>query len=99
MRRIPAVLLLSLVWVAGCPAHQFCVQGSCQDRCPLPQINCNGVCANLMTDSQHCNDCNSVCGTGTRCVSGSCQLDCGSLTSCNGTCINPLNDPANCGGC
>jgi hypothetical protein len=79
--------------------------------------DCNGVNDNgfdLLTDRNHCGECNDPCPEGLDCCGGNCidlQMDgnnCGECTEacgqgglcCDGQCVaNPLTDRNNCGGC
>ncbi len=68
--------------------------------CPADQQNCNGTCANLMTDINHCGSCGTACGAGYACVAGTCTLSCQTgLTNCSGTCTNLSTDTGHCGTC
>ena len=59
---------------------------------------CGSQCVDLQSDSRHCGNCNTVCGTGQQCNSGSCTCV-SPLTLCGTACINVMSDPAHCGGC
>jgi hypothetical protein len=47
------------------------VSGAC--TCPTGTVNCNGVCADLLTDANDCGTCGTTCAAGEGCVSGKCQ--------------------------
>jgi hypothetical protein len=59
-----------------CPQGAMCSNGVCV--CPTGYSMCGSgdraVCANLMTDSQHCGTCGNLCPPTASCVSGSCKL-------------------------
>jgi len=80
-------------------------------RCPLGRSfdQCNGVCANLQIDEQHCGDCAVDCGSD-KCFLGNCLGESAGCYDCgeNAICCNPgfclsadqgLWDNNNCGGC
>ena len=68
--------------------------------CPAGLTDCSGSCKDLTIDEGNCGECDSACGVGYLCVSGSCELSCQEgLTACSGICTNTLSDPANCGEC
>ncbi len=60
---------------AICGPPLVCINGQC--RCPPPQKDCGGICADLSSDPQHCGGC------GVKCVS-SCTLGkCDNGGTCN----------------
>lgn len=42
--------------------------------CVDPFAFCNGRCANLLVDNEHCGRCSAACGAGQLCFNGSCAL-------------------------
>ncbi|MBI2894494.1 MAG: hypothetical protein HYY06_13160 [Deltaproteobacteria bacterium] len=70
-----------------------------QDACGEDQVSCEGVCADLETDSSHCGDCTTECDEYQSCQGGECVFDCGELTDCDGECANLDRDPLHCGAC
>lgn len=102
-----------------CPAgmvlcHGQCIAGACIPICLPGQRFCerNGRCTDVLTDAQHCSDCNVVCAprnaTG-RCQDGHCEIgECHTgFAHCEATAedveqgceTNILNHPRHCGGC
>ncbi len=76
-------------------ATNLCVEGVCTEPdggCPSGQTECNGVCADLSSDTAHCGDCDNACGDGESCTGGSCICDadccadddCGTGEVCDG---------------
>lgn len=70
-------------------------------------VNCNGLCVDILTNDNHCGQCNNVCQTafnehcsaGT-CVCGTCpagNVTCAGSTPC--VCIDLNSDDKNCGTC
>jgi hypothetical protein len=69
-------------------------------KCEAGQSVCAGRCADTNSDTSNCGQCNNQCGTGVRCIGGTC----GCLTDagqamCNNTCVLTANDQNNCGAC
>jgi len=67
--------------------------------CPPDREDCDGVCADLQTDHDHCGSCAVACPGDKICSSADCvcppgEADCGS-----GTCANLSNDKDHCGDC
>jgi hypothetical protein len=84
----------------ACTGGQICDQGVCKApvaNCALPQVSCNGVCADL-TSSAHCGTCENGCVTGQSCSAGACVCP-GAQTACNGACVDTQTSPDHCGGC
>jgi hypothetical protein len=65
--------------------------------CPGGSTLCNGVCVNLLWNSQNCGSCGNACPEGLVCQNGSCAPCTGGLTYCWGICRDILNDPNFCG--
>ena len=57
---------------------------------------CNGMCADLKTDTQNCGKCGIACPMGATCVQGTCQCMAGQ-TKCGSTCVDIKTDLTNCG--
>lgn len=102
----------------SCPtvanATSTCVAGVCSFTCNSGFANCNGSNAdgceiNLLSNTNNCGACGSVCPTRTNatsvCVSGACSIVCNSgFGNCdgnntNGCEISLLTDKNNCGTC
>lgn len=90
----------------ACENGEVCVSGSCETSCPTDQLECEGMCIDPRTDEAHCGAfaCGDdrtdgiACGTSELCVSGVCEVSCGSnLIACESSCIDPLGDPDHCG--
>src|SRR5512139_2171020 len=47
---------------------------------------CDGECANLQTDPDHCGSCSNDCNAGDFCVGGNCQAEC-PFEQCGDFCI------------
>jgi hypothetical protein len=81
-----------------------CQQGRCV--CPSGTRECGGTCVDLLSDENHCGECNQRCAAGTACLNGACfTTNCASPSppgnctgaSCSGqTCTPP---GTNCGTC
>ncbi len=87
-----------------------CVDGNCQcgssPACGGNERCCDGGCANLLTDMDHCGFCGVRCNPAQAdsCNNGSCACGNGPACSgsdicCGGQCVNVQIDPDNCGGC
>jgi hypothetical protein len=76
--------------------------GSCTASCPCndDQTACDdGTCTDVLSDPNHCGDCDTSCGTGQQCSGGACQCP-GGTTYCGANgCVDTTADPNNCGGC
>ncbi len=96
-----------------CTGNQVCNAGTCATTCATGFVNCNGVCVDPTTDSQHCGV-NAACGggqgtagvcpNGTVCTTAagvtSCSASCGTgLSVCTNECVNEQVDPSHCGSC
>jgi len=79
--------------------YEICgaIYGDCQ--CELSgKAICNYRCVDLLTDPDHCGDCDVSC-YGAPCNNGTCCSS-GSTTLCpDGSCTDTNTDPNNCGGC
>jgi len=80
----------------SCGAYACCAPGA---AC------CDGYCADLASDFDHCGGCGAWCDDPApyeegACVGGECVYGCvaGAIV-CNGTCTPVNSDPANCGAC
>jgi hypothetical protein len=72
--------------------------------CPAGQTSCNGMCADLSSNSDNCGSCGYTCDPNLVCVGGKCADHCPSpknkCPSSNGNvCVELDNDPSNCGAC
>lgn len=83
--------------VAGAPTLDPCAACSAAECC-------NGQCVDLLSNPNHCRECNHGC-PGTTCDSSSCTNICAQpFLDCNqnvvdGCEVNPAIDPKNCGNC
>jgi len=104
---------LDAVGSAGvaCAPGEVCVGGDCSVDCPGTQLDCDGSCISPDADRHHCGatlgcglhgvgSAGTACDSGTVCVDGSCEPDCGAqLTKCDDSCVDTRHDPAHCGDC
>lgn len=62
---------------------------------------CNGVCVDVVHDTQNCGDCGVVCPSDKAfCSGGTCAAVCGGGTAhCGNNCVDLKSDPLNCGAC
>ncbi len=68
----------------------FCTANAC----------CDGVCADLLSDSANCGSCGSFCPGGAACVGGQCASPCPEpLVLCGEACVDLATDADNCGAC
>lgn len=73
--------------------------GGMATGCSAGQSSCGGQCVSLATDSNHCGNCDTVCGANATCSQGACVGCPGGLTSCDGGCVDVRSDNAHCGTC
>jgi expansin (peptidoglycan-binding protein) len=66
--------------------------------CPVGQLDCNGICADVQTDAANCGACGKACPTDRPCLGGMCQCPSGT-TKCGEDCVDVQTDQANCGMC
>jgi hypothetical protein len=84
----------------ACAAGEVCSNGACSLSCQIDLTDCNGVCANLMTDIANCGVCGMACAAGEVCSNGTCALSCQTdLLDCNGLCVDVTSNSAHCGMC
>ena len=88
---------------ACCDANTVCCGSSC---CSEGTTCCGAdLCLDLNSDSHHCGNCDTVCGTNQVCESGQCvdsEVTCPAeegVIACWGNCVQSLQDKDNCGGC
>jgi hypothetical protein len=67
--------------------------------CPPDREDCDGVCADLNTDSQHCGACNIACPGDKICTDADCVCAPGTEDCGGGTCANLSTDKDHCGDC
>ncbi len=83
--------------------------GGSGGTCPVGEVPCSGVCADLASDTQNCGACGNACLLAhaiATCAGGACELlacdpgwvDCDTDPS-NGCEASLANDPSNCGAC
>ena len=89
--------------VEGGPSKEVSATPQASSACSTAmETQCNGGCANLLTDNGNCGACGNVCGSQQVCQSGVCQdsSSCQSpLQTCNGSCVDTQTDWYNCGAC
>jgi hypothetical protein len=74
----------------GTCKNGFCSEGKCVADCKEWEKDCKGECVDLLTNFDHCGDCNKSCaldGTVTQCVNGNCVF-----ISCESRYINDNGD-------
>src|SRR5262245_2253699 len=59
--------------------------------CTSGQAECNGVCIDVLGDSQNCGMCGFACSAGTSCQAGECACAAG-LVECSGACVSSNTD-------
>lgn len=79
------------------------------EKCETAETDCNGECADLGSDSEHCGACGNACTTGVECRDGECVGACSEAevpclgVAADGTfvvlCVDVRDDPDNCGSC
>lgn len=68
----------------------------CPDGWPL----CDGKCADISIDADHCGACGAVCSVPSVCLDGACTLICpAGQQSCDTSCVDTRTDLAHCGAC
>lgn len=89
-----------------CAEGFCCVESSCQDAggaachaLPEGETICEGVRANVLTDSANCGSCGTPCHLDKHCEAGHCRCSEPLPDLCGLTCVNLAEDPAHCGGC
>jgi hypothetical protein len=60
---------------------------------------CYGKCFDLANDDAHCGNCLTACAKGERCIAGTCELDCKTLTLCDGACFDTSTSKKHCSTC
>ncbi|MEI6226249.1 MAG: hypothetical protein WCS72_16010, partial [Deltaproteobacteria bacterium] len=88
--RTKAFLLAAVIaTLSGCAAKTSCSGGS---------VDCGGICVTPLVDGLNCGGCGNVCGVGTACIAGQCQVPCpAGQISCAGACVDPRTSPLWCG--
>ena len=82
---------------------------ACEATCADDEVCCNGTCANLDDNAEHCGECKNACPSGANgtgvCIGGDCVFECASgyydcnLLSEDGCEVDVASDPAHCGDC
>ena len=67
--------------------------------CCFGAVACDGTCANLQTDANHCGACGTSCAADQVCSAGACTACPASRTQCSDQCADLNSDPFNCGAC
>jgi hypothetical protein len=75
---------------APCGDGGVCDGGKC--ICPPEAEVCGSACVDLLTDAEHCGDCDTPCPSGQTCVHGTCTCD-----PFNNTCPNNIDGQCSCG--
>ena len=65
--------------------------------CLSGQLDCQGTCASIQTDTNNCGACGYSCGPNSTCTSGVCGCI-PTAENCGGTCTS-FQDPNDCGAC
>ena len=88
--RTKAFLIATVIaTLSGCAAKTSCSGGS---------VDCGGICVTPLVDGLNCGGCGNVCGVGTACIAGQCQVPCpAGHISCAGACVDPRTSPLWCG--
>ena len=93
---LACILAALLIVSAGCGDDHSDIP------CPSDQTLCeyfgSYVCVDLLTDDDHCGECDNQCGLHADCIDGECTCVTG-YTACSGQCVNLNFDAANCGIC
>ena len=92
----------------GCGTGEVCGPDNLCTKvvnCLTTESRCNGVCTDIVSNREHCGNCDTVCSPSEQCAAGHCQPFCAAgQTACAQTtggfiCENLSNDRANCGTC
>jgi len=68
--------------------------------CSGSEVICDGACADLASDTEHCGACSTTCQRFEACEQGACTLQCPpSQFACNDVCATPSSNPLHCGSC
>ncbi|WP_437817857.1 MXAN_6577-like cysteine-rich protein [Sorangium sp. So ce1078] len=93
----------TLLWLA---AAVLASVASCSDggpstaACVASETECDGICVNTNTSSNHCGACGTTCASEQTCVAGACVSACeGGQTACGADCADLDTDEAHCGSC
>jgi hypothetical protein len=73
--------------------------GQTQLSCCFGAVACDGACADLKTDANHCGACGTSCAADEVCSAGACAPCPPSRTQCLDQCADLSSDPFNCGAC
>lgn len=84
----------------ACRGDQGCVEGECVCA-GASELECDGVCVDTDTSTEHCGACGSACATGLVCEDGSCECPSTVAPDLCGvsSCVDLDTDEQNCGTC
>ncbi|MFN2549594.1 MAG: hypothetical protein ABR567_19400 [Myxococcales bacterium] len=94
--------------IAGCGSGEICGPDNLCTKvvsCLTTESRCSGVCTDVVSNREHCGDCNTTCAPSETCAAGKCQPFCAAgQTACAQVaggfiCENLSNDRINCGSC
>lgn len=70
-------------------------------QCAVGMTDCDGICVNILSDTNHCGGCNQPCFLPNVCDgTGVCGAGCnGGLATCDGLCVDIDFNAQHCGGC
>ena len=76
-----------------------CAAAGTGPSCCFGAVSCDGLCAALDTDANHCGACGTSCAADQVCTAGACAACPASRTQCQDQCADLGSDPFNCGAC